>query len=65
MRNYLENWVMKSFKSVDQSCECSNELGIPDWEFDEMVIDLMPIWMSVGFIVSVIVAIIKSTRKQI
>lgn len=65
MRNFLENWVMKSFKSVDQSCECSNLIGIPDWKLGEYIIMLAPVWMVLILIVSVTDAIIKVTRRQI
>lgn len=59
IRDCLENWVINSIKPIDISCECSNQFDIPDYRFDEIMIDLMLNLMALG----VLFVIIERSRK--
>ena len=64
IKNWIENWIYKSIKPIDVSCECNMILGIPDYKTTELLIDLTPTMMIAGLILRPIVFLLSKGDKS-
>jgi hypothetical protein len=62
-RDNLENWVIKSIKPIGVSCEPNIFPGMPDWQFNKYLIELMPIWMFMLVGLAVYYLIVRLVKK--
>ena len=50
MRNFLENWVIKSIKPIDISCESPIILGTIEYTMDKLIVEFLPTVVAMGLL---------------
>ena len=64
MKDFLEDWIYKSIKPIDISCECNMILGIPDYKTTELLVELAPTMMILSLALRPIVFLMTKIGKN-